>query len=73
MDYEPLSTVLMFAACEMKQCVNIFIESDSTPETSESFFVVLEKTRGLDVRIILDPVEAEIVITDSSSKKQEND
>ena len=69
MDYEALSTILMFAACEMQQCVNIFIESDSTPETSESFFVILEGTRGLDIRITLDPVEAEIEITDSSSKK----
>ena len=64
-----LYTTIDSIACEMQQYVNIVIESDSTPETSESFFVILEGTRGLDIRITLDPVEAEIEISDSSSKK----
>ena len=67
MDYTVLSEVLMFAACERRQCVNIIIQDDGVPEQLESFFVTLERTTGLDSRITLDPVDAEIEILDSNS------
>ena len=67
MDYVDLATLLQFAACEQRVCVNITIISDGVPEDVESFFVNLERTPGLSGSISLDPVEAEINITDSNS------
>ena len=68
MDYTALSEILMFAACERRQCVSIIIRDDGIPEQVESFFVTLERTTGLDSRITLDPVDAEIEIIDSNSR-----
>ena len=68
MDYTALSQVLMFAACERRRCVSIIVQDDGVPEQLESFFVTLERTTGLDSRITLDPVDAEIEIIDSNSR-----
>ena len=67
MDYTALSEILMFAACERRQCVDIFIEDDGIPEQVESFFVALESTPNLDGRITLEPVDGEIEILDANS------
>ena len=68
MDYTAVSTTLEFAACASRECVNITIENDQIPELTESFFVDLEETPGLDDRITLDPVLGEIDITDMNSE-----
>ena len=63
--YEPLSTLLIFNACDTWQCTNITIKNDAVLENTESFFVNLLRTLDLDSRITLDPVLAEIEITDN--------
>ena len=68
MDYDGIFTTLMFAACETRQCVNVTIKDDGIPEQMESFSVTLERTSALDVRVRLDPVDAQIEIIDSNSK-----
>ena len=67
MDYTALSEVLMFAACERRQCADIIIEDDGIPEQVESFFVTLQRSPGQDVRISLEPVDGEIEILDANS------
>ena len=62
MDYIGVSTILSFAACETKQCLNITIVSDLVDEPVEEFDVILERTIGLDTRISLDPVDARTII-----------
>ena len=54
----------MFAQCERRVCANLTVENDGTLEEMESFEVTLERTPGLDHRIILAPVTAEINIID---------
>ena len=68
MDYGNISTILMFDSCDKKSCVNISIVDDDVIEDTESFSVLLTETPGLDVRITLDPVEAEIEIIDNDSE-----
>ena len=58
----------MFDACERRSCVNVSIVDDLVLENTESFFVSLERAAGLDARIRLDPVEAEIEIIDNDSE-----
>ena len=70
MDYGNISTILMFDSCDKKSCVNISIVDDDVIEDTESFSVLLAETPGLDVRITLDPVEAEIEIIDNDSEYQ---
>ena len=67
MDYDAVSTVLMFAACEVRRCVNITIKDDKIPEQIESFNITLERTVGLDRRITLEPVDGVIEIIDTNS------
>ena len=55
---------LTFAASDTRQCTEIPIVDDMIVELTESFFVTLERTPGLDSRITLDPVDGEIKITD---------
>ena len=50
---------LMFTACEIRRCVNVFIVNDFDGEPEENFFYKLRRTHP---RIILDPVNGEIVI-----------
>ena len=59
MDYGSVDTTLLFAACEIRSCVNIPITNDDTLENTESFFVNLNRN-GLDSRITLDPTPGEI-------------
>ena len=68
MDYDAVSTVLMFAACEVRHCVNITIKDDKIPVQIESFNITLERTVGLDSRITLEPVDGVIEIIDTNSK-----
>ena len=67
MDYDSVSVLLEFAACEVMQCVNITIRDDGIPEAVEVFFVHLDRTPGLVGTISLDPMEAEIEIGDADS------
>ena len=64
MDYIDLSTILSFPACGTKQCVDVTIVNDEVLENVESFNVTLERTPGLDMRIILDPVDGVVEIID---------
>ena len=64
MDYIGPSTILRFPTCGTRQCVNVSIVDDDVLENVESFYVTLERTPGLDVRITLDPVDGIISITD---------
>ena len=69
MDYNGLSMILSFAACETRQCVNIAIVNDSVNEPVEEFDVTLERTIGLDSRISLQPVDARVIIHDDDEGK----
>ena len=64
MDYGALSTILMFAGCQNRNCVNISIEDDAVVENAELFNVTLKRTPNLDSRIILNPMDGVIEITD---------
>lgn len=64
MDYDRLSTVLMFDSCGFMSCSSVNIVNDIYLENIESFFASLSRTTGLDVRISLNPVEAEVEIVD---------
>ena len=63
-----ISTILMFDSCDKKSCINISIVDDDVIENTESFSVLLAETPGLIIRIMLDPVEAEIEIIDNDSE-----
>ena len=66
MDYDSLTTTLLFAACEIRSCVNVSITNDNTLENAEFFFVNLNRN-GLDSRITLDPTRGEIEILDDDN------
>ena len=68
MDYDALSTVLNFDACETRSCVNVTIVDDSVDEQTEVFAVTLRSSVGLDSRIRLNPVDGVIEITDNDGK-----
>ena len=69
MDYGRLVEVILeFEACELRRCLNVFINNDLIPEDMESFLVILGETPGLSGRITLEPTEAEIAIIDANSK-----
>ena len=65
MDYGTIDTILMFAACQMRSCVDVSIENDTVLENVESFDVTLERTSDLDSRITLDPVDGVVEINDN--------
>ena len=65
MDYNHTSYNLTFDTCDTRQCTEIPIVDDMIVELTESFFVTLEKTPGLDSRITLSPVNGEIEITNN--------
>ena len=67
-DYIELSMILTFPACDTRQCVNITIVDDLVNEPVEEFDVTLEKPRGLDPRISLNPMDARVVIRDDDGK-----
>ena len=54
----------MFVACETRRCVNITIVDDTENEPVEEFTVSLDRTPGLNSRIILDPTDGEITLLD---------
>ena len=64
MDYHNISEILEFDSCDTRQCTEITIVNDMIVELTESFFVTLEGTPGLDSRITLDPFDGEIEIID---------
>ena len=68
MDYGEVETILMFRACETRVCTNVAIIDDSVAELTERFFVKLNRTDGLDPRIILDPVVSEVEIVDDDGE-----
>ena len=65
MDYRELNTILSFAACETRRCVNVTIVDDLVDEPIERFAYTLERTPGLDMRIRLDPVDGVVQINDN--------
>ena len=67
MDYGALSTILMFAGCQNRNCVNISIEDDAVVENAELFNVTLERAEDLDSRIMLNRsrVDGKIEIKDN--------
>ena len=67
MDYVEHSTTLRFSACETRQCVNVAIVDDLTDEPEEGFGITLERTPDLNSRIILNPVNGEILIQDNGN------
>ena len=69
MDYERLSTILMFDSCTERSCASVNIVDDLILENIESFFASLTRSTGLDIRITLDPVNAEIEITDDDGTR----
>ena len=72
MDYAGLSTILMFSACEIRQCLNVTVFEDQVLEETEFFNAVLNRTDNLDTRITLNPqiapTLAEIIIEDNDSE-----
>ena len=66
-DYESLSTILTFDACETQSCVNITIHEDMVLEENELFGITLEGIDGLDERIVLTPVKGQIDIRNADS------
>lgn len=60
-----MDTLLNFNELQMKSCVNMSIVDDAIVENVESFDVTLERTPDLDGRIILDPVDGVVEITDN--------
>ena len=68
MDYAGLSTILMFSACEIRQCLNVTVFEDQVLEETEFFNAVLNRTDNLDTRITLNPVNAVVDIIDNDSK-----
>ena len=64
-----MSTTLMFAACETRQCDYISIVDDATLEMMESFSVTLERTSDLNSRITLNPVDGKMNVFDDDDRK----
>ena len=69
MDYGAVSTILMFAACDTRQCMDVPIVDDETLELTEIFIVTLERAPALENRITLNPVDGDIEILDNDSRK----
>ena len=68
MDYLGVNSILSFAACEIRRCVNVIIEDDLVDEEEEFFDFTLERTPGLDSRISLNPVDGRSFIVDDDGK-----
>ena len=65
MDYGAVDTLLSFAACQIRSCVNVSIINDVVLENVESFDVILDRAPELDSRITLEPVNGVIELTDN--------
>ena len=57
-----MSTILRFAACDTRRCVDVPIMSDADDEPDEIFGITLERTPGLNDRFTLDPVDGVVII-----------
>ena len=68
LDYEALSTSLMFAICEARHCVNVTIVDDIMVESDEIFDVNLERTSDLLSSIILNSTARMIEITNNDGE-----
>ena len=68
MDYIGFSSILSFAACEIRECVNVSIVVDLVDEPVEEFDITLERTVSLDSRISLRPVDTRVIIHDNDGK-----
>ena len=68
MDYEALSVILEFEACEIRQCVALTIVDDSEFELNENLFYILERTPGLNSNIELTQTQGEIEILNDDGK-----
>ena len=68
MDYGAVSTILTFAACDTRRCVDVPIMNDTDDEPDEMFTITLERTPGLNDRITLDPVDGVVIIIDDDGK-----
>lgn len=66
-DYDAVPPNLMFAGCQMRSCVSLSIINDMVVENVESFGVSLKITDDLDSRIIFNPANGKIDITDNDS------
>ena len=64
-DYDAVSTILEFGACDTRRCTEILIMDDMRVEQTKSIPVTLERTSDLDSRIILDPFEGDVEIIDN--------
>ena len=65
MDYEGITSLLMFSSCETRKCINVTIVNDAIAEDTEFFTAHLGRTDGLDPRITLDPDNATVYINDN--------
>ena len=63
-----IDTILIFAACEMRSCVDVFIMDDKTLGNIETIHLTLERTTGLDSRITLNPANGVVEVTDDDGK-----
>ena len=64
-DYDGISAIVPFAACQRRACVIVTIIDDEILENIESFNFTLERTSELDIRITLDPVDGVVEINDN--------
>ena len=64
-----MSAILMFAACDTRQCVNVPIADDETLELTETFIITLERTPSLENNILLNPMNGDIDILDNDGRK----
>ena len=68
MDYEALSTTLMFAACETQACVDVKIVDDMVVELEQIFSVALQWISNIDRKITIYPAVGRIMIANNDSK-----
>ena len=68
MDYGEVEVILLFRSCETRACTNVTIVDDNVAELTERFSVKLNRTDGLDPRITLDPVVADVEIMDKDGE-----
>ena len=67
-DYRAVSKLMTVPKCARDICERISIVKDLSLEDTESFNIYVNRTAGLDLRIILDRVTAIVTITDDDSK-----
>ena len=65
-DFVPLQTTEIFEPGNVALCVDVYIEDDDIVEPLEEYFLVrLERTHGLDYRILLEDTIENITIRDN--------